>query len=427
MLKRPWIAVALSATLLLAGCGMPGAAPLSGQSRGTEFEALQLTPQDEPTEEFTVPRRAMAAPQPWVGNSSAKLSIDSAENLASIKDVIRRAEKTLFIEVFNFGNDSMGQQITPLVIDAAKRGVQVKFLADYVGTKFSGGATLGKQMAEAGVEFRMWAPRFIRQDNKRRGINITHRKLYLADGDRGVTGGVNLKAAFDTTTHDLLIDFRGEQAAQLHAEFNRDWVMAKGKPVEYDPLKSNFSYGTIRSQTLVTSPPEGRFEAKQAIYQAIELAQREIIIENQYLWDVGLTDRIQAAARRGVSVRVIVPGKSDNVLFKNLHAVALNAILKAGGQAKLYNGVPDTAHVHTKYFSVDDRWAVIGSVNGDTRALIDNQELDVALTDPSLLRELKTRLFEKDWQKSSVVYEFQESPFYSAPFLKLWQILDYYM
>lgn len=64
MLKRPWIAVALSATLLLAGCGMPGAAPLSGQSRGTEFEALQLTPQDEPTEEFTVPRRAMAAPQP---------------------------------------------------------------------------------------------------------------------------------------------------------------------------------------------------------------------------------------------------------------------------------------------------------------------------------------------------------------------------
>lgn len=427
MLRRPWVAVALGATLMLAGCGVPGTTPLSGQDRSADFQGLELSSKDEPTEEFTVPRRALAAPQPWVGNSSAKLSIDSVENLAAIKDVIRRAEKTLFIEVFNFGNDSMGQQITPLVIDAAKRGVQVKFLADYVGTKFSGGATLGKQMAEAGVEFRMWAPRFIRQDDKRRGINITHRKLYLADGDRGLTGGVNLKAAFDTTTHDLLIDFRGEEAAQLHAEFNRDWVMAKGKPVQYEPLKPSFSYGTVRTQTLVTSPPEGRFEAKQAIYQAIELAQREITIENQYLWDAGLTDRIQAAARRGVSVRVIVPGKSDNAIFKNLHAVALNSILKAGGQAKLYNGVPDTSHVHTKYFAVDDRWAVIGSVNGDTRALIDNQELDVAITDTRLLHELKTRLFEKDWQNSSVVYEFQESPFYSAPFLKLWQILDYYM
>lgn len=425
MLRRPWIALALGATLTLAGCGLPGTAPLGGQSREADFQGLDLGPQDEPIEEFTVPRRALAAPQPWVSNSSARLNVDPAENLAAIKDVINRAEKTLFIEVFNFGNDSFGQQITPLVVDAARRGVEVKFLADYVGSKFSGGAKLGQQMRAAGIEFRMWAPRFIKQDDKRRGINITHRKLYLADGDRGLTGGVNLKAPFDTTTHDLLIDFRGAEAAQLHAEFNRDWVMAKGKPVSYEALKPNVTYGGVRTQTLVTSPPEGRFEAKHAIYQAIELAQREIVVENQYLWDQGLMDRLLEAARRGVSVRVIVPGKSDS--FKYLHCVALNQILKAGGQAKLYSGIPDTAHVHTKYFSVDDRWAVIGSVNGDTRALIDNQELDVAITDAVLLRQLKTRVFEKDWQSSSVVYEFKDSPFFKGAFTKLWQILDYYM
>ncbi|HEY9855468.1 MAG TPA: phospholipase D-like domain-containing protein, partial [Stenomitos sp.] len=202
-------------------------------------------------------------------------------------------------------------------------------------------------------------------------------------------------------------------------------VMAKGKPVQYDTLKPNVTYGSVRTQTLVTSPPEGRFEAKQAIYQAIELAQREVVVENQYLWDQGLTDRLLAAARRGVSVRVIVPGKSDS--FKYLHAVAMNQILKAGGQAKLYSGIPDTAHVHTKYFCVDDRWATIGSVNGDTRALIDNQELDVALADPGMIQQLKTRLFEKDWQSSSVVYEFKESPFFDGAFSKLWQILDYYL
>ncbi len=426
MLRRPWLAVALGATLTLVGCGLPGTAPLGGQTRD-DFGALELGQHDEPTEEFTVPRRALAAPQPWITNSSAELNIDARENLAAIKDVITSAKKTLYIEVFNFGNDSMGQQIVPLVVDAAKRGVEVKFLADYVGSKFTGGAKLGKDMAEAGVEFRMWAPRFIRQDDKRRGINITHRKLYLADGDRGLTGGVNLKAEFDTITHDLLIDFRGEEAAQLHAEFNRDWQMAKGKPLSYEGLKPNVSYGTVRTQTLVTSPPEGRFEAKQAIYQAIEVAQREIVIENQYLWDDGLMDRLLAAARRGVSVRVIVPGKSDNALFKNLHANALNQLLKAGGQAKLFNGVPDHAHVHTKYYSVDGRWSFIGSVNGDTRALIDNQELGVAITDPRLLKELNTRLFEKDWQHSSVVYEFKDSVLYTKPFQKLWDILNYYM
>ncbi|MNL35732.1 Minor cardiolipin synthase ClsB [compost metagenome] len=124
---------------------------------------------------------------------------------------------------------------------------------------------------------------------------------------------------------------------------------------------------------------------------------------------------------------MIVPGKSSHGLFKNLHCIALNGLLKAGGQARLYNGVTEFAHVHTKYFGVDDKWAIFGSVNGDTRALIDNQELDVATTDPALIRALKTRLFEPDWQKSSVTYEFTDSDWYKAPFVKLWQIINYYV
>ncbi|MBO9539105.1 phosphatidylserine/phosphatidylglycerophosphate/cardiolipin synthase family protein [bacterium] len=430
MLKQKKLAIILASSLFLAGCGFIAPSALQG-SDDAAIEGMGSMPlglNDEPTEEIHVPRRALIGPNPWQENSSAALSVGPQENVALLKDLIDGAKKTLFIEVFNFANDSMGQQMMPHVVAAAKRGVKVYFLCDYVGSKFVGGAKLGAEMAKAGVEFRMYAPRFIRQDDQRRGINITHRKLYLADGDRGLTGGVNLMSEFDTTTQDILVDFRGFQAAQLHAEFVRDWKLAKGKNLQYEPIKTDQQYGTVRTQTLVTSPPEGRFEAKIAAYQAIETAQREILIEQQYLCDQGLMDRLYDAAKRGVSVRVIVPGKSGSGLFKNLHTIALNALIKAGGQARLYHsGTDGNAHVHTKYFGVDDKWAMFGSLNADTRALIDNQELNVATTDQTLIRALRTRLFEPDWQHSSVTYEFSDSDWYKAPFIKLWQIVNYYV
>lgn len=416
----------LGLSLSMVGCGLNPGSSLNPQA-SSHMQSLELGLQATPTKSLRVPARPTVAPNPWQDNNSATLHIGPTENVAAVEDLIKNAKNTLFIEVFSFANDSFGQRVTAHVIAAAKRGVKVKFLCDYAASRFIGGKKLGDEMEKAGVDFRMWEPRFIMQNDKKRGINIDHRKLYLADGSRGLAGGVNLKAPFDSTTHDLLVDFQGDEAAQLHREFSHDWVNADGDPVTWAPLPANVKYGTVRATTLVTSPVEGRFEAQAAIYQALESAKSEIQIEQQYLWDKGLMERLTEACKRGVSVRVIVPGKSDNKVFKHLHAVSMNELLTAGGQVHLYNGSPVTAHVHTKFFCVDGAWAVFGSVNGDTRALIDNQELDVATTDAGLVKELQTRLFEEDWQSSSVVYRFEESEWYEESFGKLWDILHYYM
>ncbi|MBO9541776.1 phosphatidylserine/phosphatidylglycerophosphate/cardiolipin synthase family protein [bacterium] len=439
------IAIAITA-LSLAGCSLrtipPTSVPFSDVSLShapsTELQLPIATPAEEfgvdtriadtgePIEAFAIPVRSVAPAPAWQTNSSAQLHVNPAETLPALKALIKSAQKTLYIEVFTIADDSYGRAITPLLIDAAKRGVTVKFLCDFAGSQFSGGAKLGKQMTAAGIEFKMWSPRTIVKDNQKRGINITHRKLYLADGDRGLTGGVNLNAPFDTTTHDILIDFRGAQAQQRHEEFARDWKMAKGSALSYPALEAGKQYGSVRTQTLVTSPPEGRFEARDGIFEAIDGAQREILVEQQYLWDQDLCDRLLAAAKRGVLVRAIVPSNSDKA-FKHLNYQSLNAILKAGGQARLFKGETVASYVHTKYFAVDDRIAFIGSVNGDTRALNDNQELDVAITDPGLVLELKTRLFERDWAQGSLAYEITSSRWYENPFAKLWDLVAYYL
>lgn len=429
-----WVGAALS-VMLLASCGVsPQTAPMSaedlfnGATRDAEYNDRGPELEGVPTETFQLPVRPLRNPNPRTRNNAASLSVGPRENVPALEALIKSATKTLYIETFNFGNDSMGQRVVPLLKAKAKEGVEVKVLADYVGSRFLPGAkSLAYELREAGVEFRYYPVRGIRKDDKRVGVNITHRKLYLADGDRGLIGGMNLMADFDTKDQDVLIDFRGEVAQQFHGEFARDWKFARGGELLYPGLKPGVQYGGTDAAIYVTSAPEGRFEARGMTYRAIEQAQSEIVIEQQYLTDDGVLSRLDAALRRGVKLKAIVPGESSAKIFKRLHTVKLNALSKLGAEFRLYHGNPSDAHVHTKYMAVDGKWATIGSTNHDTRALFDNQEISLATADPALISGLRTRLFDHDWNNATKVFEFKEYPWYVQPFNRLLDILDYYL
>lgn len=402
--------ILISLVVLLTGCHLIS----SGGSLESDLRA-EVAPED-----VWVPSKPRIPQNPWCFNNSAQVHVGPADNTAALRDLLRKAQSTLFIEAYQLADDALGQEISGLAIAAAKRGVAVRVLCDHFGTGLRGGMRLAEGMREAGVLFLTLPTRYALHPGPRRGLNISHRKLYLADGNRGLVGGYNLFAPFASTTRDLLVDFRGEVAAQLHAEFARDWQLASGPPLAWPKLPA-VRYGTVAARTLVTSPLEGRFEARDGIYQAIEAAQRNIEVEQQYLWDPGTVDRLVKAARRGVAVRVLIPGETDSPFFKNLHAMSLNSLLQAGAQAHLYHGGENPGHLHVKYFSIDDSWAAFGSVNGNSRAMTENQELDVATTDEGLVAELKTRLFEHDWSHASWSYRLDESFWQSPLFLPLWQ------
>ncbi len=429
-----WVAPAL-AVLFLASCGVsPRTLPMAaedlfnGEARDARLNDDGPELNEGPRETFQIPVRPMRNPNPRTTNNSASLSVGPRENVPALEALIKSAKKTLYLETFNFGNDSMGRRLVPLLKAKAEEGVEVKVLADYVGSRFLPGArALASELREAGVEFRYYPVRGIRKDDKRLGVNITHRKLYLADGDRGLVGGMNLMADFDTKDQDVLIDFRGEVANQFHGEFARDWKLARGGKLEYPALQPGVQYGGTDAAIFVTSAPEGRFEARGMTYRAIEQAQGEIVIEQQYLTDDGVLSRLDAAVRRGVKLKAIVPGESSSKVFSRLHTVKLNALSKLGAEFRLYNGTPADAHVHTKYMAVDGKWATVGSTNHDTRALFDNQEISLATSDAALVGGLRKRLFDQDWNNATKVFEFKEYPWYAQPFNSLLDIFDYYL
>jgi cardiolipin synthase len=444
-LRMGRVALAMGLVAVIAACGssrasMPSAAFLrpgdrtaatpAGSKAAGALGALEAEPElrldQYPTQTIDVPPQPLRAASAATRGNQVKAFVSPAETLPAVLALIDGAKTSVYLETFNFGNDSYGKQLVPRLVAKAKAGVEVKVVMDYVGSRFlKGHAAMIRELRAAGVDVRRYLPRGIRKDDQKIGINIQHRKVYLADGERALVGGVNLMHEFDTIVQDILVEFRGPVVADLYREFGHDFRAAGGKAPTLQPAPGAAG-GPASAQVAVTSPGEGRFEARDAIYAGVDGATRSLVIENQYLWDDRLIGKLYAALARGVRVRVMVPGEEAKSVWRHVHAEELKKLVERGAEARIYHGVPADAHLHVKYYSADDRWTAIGSANGDTRAYMDNQELQVAIVDPAFAVNLRQRLFEHDWANRSKPFVYTPGTFVTRPFRSLLEIVDYY-
>lgn len=428
------IATLAAALVLVTGCGRAGFAA-AGEDPAGRLAIAAAAGRGLPTiseargpragEEVVVPPRpTRPAPAP-VGGNEAVLSVGTAETLPAVKAFISGARRTLWIEMFEFGG-SYAKQLVPLLIARAKAGVEVKLLVDQVGSGSEGKGIKAhiEALQAAGVELRFYNAK-LRKSGSLWRFNITHRKLLLADESVGMAGGTNFGQTFDTTTHDLMVRWRGPVVADLYREFVTEWKTVGGPQLAVPPAPA--PVGDLNAQVAVTSVPEGRFEIRDAVFKAIDGAQREVLVEQQYIWEDGLEDHLLAALKRGVKVRVMIPGGTkEQPVLAALNNEALKRLADAGAEARAYRD-PETpvAHLHVKYFAVDDRWVATGSANGDARSLMDHQELDVLSTSPTFVRHTKERLFERDWARAGMVFTYKPLPWYVRPFRSVMELVDY--
>jgi cardiolipin synthase len=440
MFKVPHFLSLATAVALLTGCGSPAAslsvatsqpvaaapAPTITVTSNADLDQDSLAAPLPRMEEEVAPPTPIAEPAPEAGGNAASLYVSPEETLPAVKRLINEAQHSLYLETFNFGT-SYARQIVPLLAAKAKSGVEVKLLVDFLGSRFLKGYDgYVKQLKDAGVTVLTYNPRFFGDANGAFTFNITHRKLYMADGTVAMTGGVNLMGGFDTTTQDVLIAWRGPVLGPLYHEFAHDWSLAGGGKLAQEPDLT--PQGAVNAQVVVTSPDEGRYEIRDAVFKAIDGAEHEILIQQQYFWDEKLIEHLHAAVKRGVKLRVLVPGGEQKLIQKTCNSDQLAKLVAEGAEARRYRGPSGNAHLHTKYFAVDDRWVIDGSCNGDTRSLVDNQELDVITTDPTLIKDLRERLFEQDWAHFSEPFVAPKAPpAFEQPFHTVLDAVDYYL
>lgn len=328
---------------------------------------------------------------------------------------IRLAQKTITFETFIYWSGEVGRAFAEALRERAEAGVKVHVLLDWVGsTKMD--TDLLAEMERSGVEVeRYHEPRWY---NVTRLNNRTHRKLLVIDGAVGFTGGVGIADQWAGDAQDQWhwrdAHFRvdGPVAAELQAVFMDNWVKATGRVLHsagYFP-ETRAADG-VQAQ-MFSSSPTGGSESMHLMYLvSIAAAQKSILLSSSYFVPDKLAiDALVAAARRGVRIRIITPGKHiDTGVVRRASRSRWGRLLEAGIEIHEYQ----PTMFHCKIMVVDGFLVSTGSTNFDNRSFRLNDEANLNVYDEAFATQM-TQVFEKDLTRSRriTLEEWQQRPLF---------------
>ena len=340
---------------------------------------------------------AGAAGIPFSGGNTIAVLNNGDQFYPSMLTAIGEAQKSITIEAYIYWAGEIGMTFAKALAAAAQRGVRVKILLDAVGS-----ASVGQEILDvlkAGGCHLAWYNPF-RFTSIRRINNRTHRKSLVCDGCVGFTGGAGIadhwtgNAQDDKHWRDLQIRVAGPAVRPLQTGFAQNWLEATGElvwgPCFYPPQSA---VGTLELQTIMSSPETGASTVRVMYCMAISAARVSIDIANPYFVpDHVSIDLFRDAVKRGVHVRVMVAGVSNDTWITRLNSVRLyGALLDAGVELLEYN----RTMMHHKIMIVDGLWSTVGTANFDNRSFSHNEESNVCVCDATVAKEL-TETFERD-------------------------------
>ncbi len=337
---------------------------------------------------------------PIVGGNQVRTLLNGDQIFPAMLDAIRSAEVSVTFETFIF-RDEIGTQFCTALAEAAKRGVRVHVLVDWLGSRAMD-RSLFDPTIRAGGEVRIYHE--LTWYHIGRINNRTHRKLLVVDGTIGFTGGVGIGHEWTGNAQDPLhwrethYEVRGPVVAQMQAVFVDNWIKATGEVLHgetYFPTLDRA--GDMDAQMFASSPAGGSESMHLMVLLAITAAQSSIDIENSYFVPDELTiDALREARARGVRVRIIVPSRHTDAPLGRWAAHALYGVLLCAG-IEIFEYQPTM--LHCKLMVVDSSWVSVGSGNFDNRSFRLNDEANLNVFSDSLARE-QIQYFEQDLAQS---------------------------
>lgn len=335
-----------------------------------------------------------------VPGNDVRILLNGDETFPAMLDAIRSATTSITFESFIF-RDEIGCQFCKALTDAAKRGVRVHILLDWIGSR-----TMDQELLEitrkAGAHVRIYHE--LSWYHWRRVNNRTHRKLLIVDGAKGYTGGIGI--GHEWTGHaqdpqhwrDTHYEVTGPVVAQMQSVFVDNWIKASGEVLHGDAYFPTLKpTGKLDAQMFSSSPEGGSSSMHLMVLLALAAATKSVDIENSYFVPDKLTlNALIAVRKRGVRVRVLVPNRHTDAKFGRWASQALYAeLLDAGIKLNEY----EPTMLHCKLIIVDARWTSVGSCNFDDRSFRLNDEANLNVFDEKFACQ-HLEQFEKDFAQS---------------------------
>jgi cardiolipin synthase len=358
-------------------------------------------------------------------NNRVQLLTNGDETFPAMLAAIDNAEKCISLDMYKIRMDRLGTLFYRALIRAARRDVRVRFIYDAYGSR---SVTYNDfaELIDAGGEVCVFNPilwlTFLRVNNR------NHHKILVVDGRIAFLGGLNLAEEYDgdgqNGWRDTAIMIEGPAAHDAEQIFNESWLqggmgfIGKDLPVVginhvKRPIDSplvrllalegesclccehDLSTGGTAQVRIVSSDPHSLSSSIVDQYLlAISAARTSIDITCAYFVPpLVLRRALVNAAKRGVRVRLILPGITDVPLVRTVSVGYYGRLLKHG--VEIYEWCRSV--LHAKTMVVDGVWSTIGSANLDGRALFLSYEANAAAIDRPLAAAMQEQ-FERDLQ-----------------------------
>ena len=342
---------------------------------------------------------------PITRGNEAELLINGDRIFPVFLETIAAAERTLNVQTYVYWRGEIAEQVATAVRDKARQGVRCKVILDALGSAQMQRSQI-KEMSGAGAEVLVFRPP--KPYAIKRVANRTHRRVLVADGVVGMTGGVGIAAQWmgdaDGPDHwrDTHVRVRGPVVRGLQGAFAENWLEGTGEVLagdeylpELEPVDDGGPMQVVRSSAKV-----GDTNAEALYYLALGSARRSIELTAAYFVPrPAFTDALCAAADRGVDVRVVVPGPHiDKSVVRVGGRAAYQQLLDAG--VRLFEYQPTM--LHAKTLCIDGKWASVGTINFDNRSFQLHDEVTLCVWDERFAARLN-EAFAADLESSEEI------------------------
>jgi len=309
---------------------------------------------------------------------------DGTQSLKALRNMIDGATHTVDLCTFMFARDGLGDDIAQRLKKQARNGLRVRLLVDGVGAYLCGHPDF-KSLSAEGVQVALFVPP-LRSSLRGRTNLRNHRKMVLSDSEWLWCGGRNLATEYfegdaKSTPRkppwiDLSFDLHGALALQAMQQFEQDWEFAtQGTLIEpRSKINQDVPSGSATGQLIASGPDQKDDTLYTLLVSGFFHASKRIMAVTPYFVpDPTLLMSLTLAARRGVTVDIIMPKKSNHRLADLARHRALRELIAAGAHVWF---LPQM--IHAKAVVIDGELALVGSANLDERSLFLNYELMVS-------------------------------------------------
>lgn len=329
-------------------------------------------------------------------NLDVELLVDGKEAFSSIIEAIRNAKKSVYINIFIWRDDKIGNIMAKEVLEAANRGVKVKIVKDKLGAAFEKGeenkqSLFNKEfdlkvnikakvidlmypMKGKAKSARQRENKIAKEIKNHKNISLNantvrsdHSKYYIIDDEVLIMGGMNIEDKTIYTDaegkkyNDYMIKIKGKEYVNKFLQLLNHGISTNDKNLD-------FLFNVKRGNQVV-------YEAKEKLLKLMSNAKESVNIIMAYIGDKELVEKIIETANRGVKIKMLFPSKAN--VQNDLNMKVIKYIMQeTNNKVKMYLS---KNMVHAKLMIIDGKTLTFGSTNFNNQATKKLSELNIVL------------------------------------------------